>query len=47
MGQGAATTDLVLRSPDAERLRLAADRVRAMVVEAHRAAGLSTEIEVY
>lgn len=47
MGQTSAMTELVLRSHDADRLRLAADRVRAMVVEAHRAAGLSTEIEVY
>lgn len=47
MGQSLVMTELVLRASDEARLRLATDRVRAMVAEAHRAAGLSTEIEVY
>lgn len=47
MGQSFVMTELVLRSSDDERLALAAAAVRAMVEEAHRAAGLSTDIEVY
>ncbi|MBN9316117.1 MAG: competence/damage-inducible protein A [Devosia sp.] len=47
MGQTAVMTELVLRSPDEARLEQAAARVREMVTEAHRAAGLPLEVEVY
>ena len=47
MGQNFVMTELVLRSSDEARLAEAADRVRAMVAEAHRAAGLSEAVEVY
>lgn len=47
MGQSFVMTELVLRSSDDDRLALAAEAVRAMVAEAHRAAGLSDDIEVY
>lgn len=47
MGQTSVMTELVLRSSDEARLAEAAGRVREMVVAAHRAAGLSTEIEAY
>jgi hypothetical protein len=40
-------TELVLRSSDEARLAEAADRVRGMVAEAHRAAGLSPDVEAY
>ena len=41
MGKGRLMTELVLRSSDPERLKLAADEVRAMVAEAHAAAGIA------
>jgi molybdopterin-biosynthesis enzyme MoeA-like protein len=47
MGSTAVMTDLVLRSPDEARLAEAAARVREMVTEAHRAAGLPLDVEVY
>ena len=47
MGQTVVMTELVLRSSDEARLAEAAGRVREMVAEAHRAAGLSTEVEAY
>ncbi len=47
MGQSFVMTELVLRSSDDDRLALAAEAVKAMVAEAHRAAGLSDDIEVY
>ena len=47
MGQTSVMTELVLRSPDEARLEEAAARVRAMVTEAHRAASLPLEVEVY
>ena len=47
MGQSFVMTELVLRSSDDDRLALAAEAVKAMVAEAHRAAGLSDNIEVY
>jgi hypothetical protein len=40
-------TELVLRSSDEARLELAAGRVREMVAEAHRTAGLPAEVEAY
>jgi molybdenum cofactor synthesis domain-containing protein len=40
MGDGTVMTELVLRSSDEARLKLAADAVHKMVTEAHRAAGL-------
>jgi molybdopterin-biosynthesis enzyme MoeA-like protein len=40
MGDGTVMTELVLRSPDEARLKLAAAAVQAMVAEAHKAAGL-------
>jgi molybdopterin-biosynthesis enzyme MoeA-like protein len=40
MGSGRATTELVLRSSDADRLAEAAGKVRDMVNTAHEAAGL-------
>lgn len=47
MGQTFVMTELVLRSADEARLAEAAGRVRAMVAEAHRAAGLSADVEAY
>lgn len=47
MGQTFVMTELVLRSSDEARLAEAAGRVREMVAEAHRAAGLSAEVEAY
>lgn len=47
MGQTFVMTELVLRSSDETRLAEAAGRVREMVAEAHRAAGLSAEVEAY
>lgn len=47
MGQTFVMTELVLRSSDEARLAEAAGRVRGIVAEAHRAAGLSTEVEAY
>jgi molybdenum cofactor synthesis domain-containing protein len=47
MGQGYVMTELVLRSADGDRLAEAAERVRAMVVEAHEAAGLPPPVEPY
>ena len=47
MGQTAVMTELVLRSSDEARLAEAAAKVREMVAEAHRAAGLSAEVEAY
>jgi len=47
MGQTFVHTELVLRSADEDRLRAAADRVRQMVAEAHRAAGLPAPAEAY
>ncbi len=47
MGQTAVMTELVLRSSDEARLAEAAGRVREMVAEAHRAAGLPLEVEDY
>jgi molybdopterin-biosynthesis enzyme MoeA-like protein len=40
MGSGRATTELVLRSADEDRLAEAAVKVRDMVNAAHKAAGL-------
>lgn len=47
MGQGRVSTELVLRSADDARLAEAARRVREMVAEAHRKAGLPAPTEVY
>jgi len=47
MGQTVVMTELVLRSSDEARLAEAAGRVREMVTEAHRAAGLPLEVEAY
>ena len=47
MGQAFVMTELVLRSSDEARLEIAAGRVREMVAEAHRAAGLPAEVEAY
>lgn len=47
MGQTSVMTELVLRSPNEARLAEAAGRVREMVTEAHRAAGLPTDVEAY
>jgi len=47
MGSTSVMTELVLRSPDDDRLAVAAGRVREMVAEAHRAAGLPADIEPY
>ncbi|OEO30828.1 molybdenum cofactor biosynthesis protein [Devosia insulae DS-56] len=47
MGQTFVMTELVLRSSDEARLAEAASRVREMVAEAHRAAGLSPDVEAY
>jgi molybdenum cofactor synthesis domain-containing protein len=46
MGQTAVSTELVLRATDGARLNEAASRVREMVAEAHRAAGLP-DVEPY
>ncbi len=40
MGDGTVMTELVMRSPDEARLKLAADAVQAMVTAQHKAAGL-------
>jgi Predicted nucleotide-utilizing enzyme related to molybdopterin-biosynthesis enzyme MoeA len=47
MGHGRIMTELVLRSHDEARLEAAAARVRAMVAEAHRKAGVEPPEEVY
>jgi molybdenum cofactor synthesis domain-containing protein len=47
MGHTAVMTDLVLRSTDEAVLATAADRVRAMVADAHRAAGLPPPTDIY
>ncbi len=47
MGQTFVRTELVLRSADEARLGEAANKVRAMVAEAHRAAGLPAPGEAY
>jgi molybdenum cofactor synthesis domain-containing protein len=47
MGQSYVMTELVLRSADEARLAEAARRVRELVVEAHRKAGLPAPAEVY
>ena len=47
MGQSFVMTELVLRSADEARLAEAADRVRAMVADAHRKAGLPPDIDAY
>ena len=41
MGDGAVRTELVLRSPDEPRLEEATGRLRKIVAEAHRAAGIA------
>ncbi|HVW91149.1 MAG TPA: competence/damage-inducible protein A [Devosia sp.] len=41
MGDGAVRTELVLRSPDEPRLEEAAERLRRIVADAHRAAGIA------
>ncbi len=41
MGDGAVRTELVLRSPDEPRLEEATGRLRQIVAEAHRAAGIA------
>src|SRR5690606_11013152 len=41
MGSARVMTELVLRSSDAQRLEEAASKVRAMVAEAHRKAGIA------
>jgi len=41
MGDGAVRTELVLRSPDEARLEEAAAKLRNIVAEAHRAAGIA------
>ncbi|WP_417308730.1 competence/damage-inducible protein A [Devosia sp.] len=47
MGQSFVMTELVLRSADEMLLAAAADRVRAAVAEAHRAAGLPDATDAY
>ena len=47
MGETAVMTELVLRSSDEALLEQAAGRVREMVAEAHRAAGLPVDNEPY
>ncbi len=47
MGSTSVMTELVLRSPDEDRLTLAAERVRAMVAAAHKHAGFAEEVEAY
>jgi molybdenum cofactor synthesis domain-containing protein len=41
MGDGAVRTELVLRSPDEARLAEATEKLRKIVAEAHRAAGIA------
>jgi molybdenum cofactor synthesis domain-containing protein len=41
MGDGAVRTELVLRSPDESRLEEATGRLRKLVAEAHRVAGIA------
>jgi molybdenum cofactor synthesis domain-containing protein len=41
MGDGTVRTELVLRSPDLDRLEEAAAKLRAIVAAAHRAAGIA------
>ena len=47
MGQTHVMTELVLRCADEDRLAVAAERVKSMVGEAHRQAGLSDTVEAY
>lgn len=47
MGRSSTSTELVLRAHDAVRLAEAASRVRAMVAEAHAAAGLPPPQDPY
>ncbi len=47
MGQSRVMTELVLRCSDAARLEEAAGKVRAMVTEAHRKAGIAPPEEAY
>jgi molybdenum cofactor synthesis domain-containing protein len=47
MGKGRVMTELVLRSSDEARLEEAAGRVRIMVTEAHRNAGIAPPEEAY
>jgi len=47
MGKDRVMTELVLRSSDAERLEEAAGKVRIMVAEAHRSAGIAPPEEAY
>ncbi len=47
MGQTRVMTELVLRSSDPVRLEEAAGKVRAMVTEAHRKAGIAPPDEAY
>lgn len=47
MGNGRVMTELVLRSPDTARLEEAAGKVREMVSEAHRQAGVDLPDDAY
>jgi molybdenum cofactor synthesis domain-containing protein len=47
MGDGAVRTELVLRSPDEARLEQATAKLRRIVADAHRAAGLPDTFEPY
>src|SRR5690606_35222988 len=47
MGNGRVMTELVLRSPDTARLEEAAGKVREMVTEAHRQAGVALPDDAY
>jgi molybdenum cofactor synthesis domain-containing protein len=47
MGKGRVMTELVLRSSDPVRLEEAAGKVRIMVTEAHRSAGIAPPEEAY
>jgi molybdenum cofactor synthesis domain-containing protein len=47
MGDGAVRTELVLRSPDEARLEEATAKLRRIVADAHRAAGLPDTVEPY
>jgi hypothetical protein len=47
MGDGAVRTELVLRSPDEARLEEATEKLRRIVNDAHRAAGLPDTVEPY
>jgi len=47
MGKGRVMTELVLRSSDPVRLEEAAGKVRIMVTEAHRSAGIAPPDEAY